>query len=78
LTDAARQLLPYDDVHALRIVQRCGSIRTGTTGAMVYDSEESPEQQYERTGTPTMSHVLLTVLAAVVCMIGGLAAWTGA
>lgn len=45
---------------------------------MVYDLEESPEQQYDRTGTPTMSYVLLTVLVAVVCLIGGLAAWTGA
>lgn len=48
------------------------------TGAKVVDLEETPEQQYEQTGNSTMSHVLLFVLVAVVCFIGGLAAWTSA
>jgi len=48
------------------------------TGADVYDKEESPEQQYERTGTPIMSHVVLAVLVVVVGFIAVLAAWTGA
>jgi hypothetical protein len=42
------------------------------------DLEEFPEQQYERTGTATMSHVLLIVLVAVVCFIAAMAAWTSA
>ena len=45
---------------------------------MVVELEDTPEQQYEATGTSTMSHVLLVVLVAVVCFIGGLAAWTSA
>lgn len=49
-----------------------------TTGAAVSDLEDVPEQQYESTGNSTMSHVLLFVLVAVVCFIGGLAAWTSA
>lgn len=49
-----------------------------TTGAEVVDLDESPEQQYEPTGTSTMSNVLLVVLVAVVCFIAGLAAWTSA
>ncbi len=48
------------------------------TGADVYDKEDFPEQQYERTGTPTMSYVILTALVAVVGFIAVLAAWTGA
>ena len=48
------------------------------TGADVYDKEESPEQQYERTVTPIMSHVVLAVLVVVVGFIAVLAAWTGA
>jgi hypothetical protein len=44
----------------------------------VHDLEDFPEQQYDRPGTATMSTVLLLVLVAVVCLIGGLAAWTGA
>jgi len=47
-------------------------------GATVYDLEDSPEQQYDRPGTSTMAYVLLAVLIAAVCFIGGLAAWTGA
>lgn len=58
---------------------RCGGNRTVVlTGAKAVDVEESPEQQYEQTGTSTMSHVLLFVLVAVVCFIAGLAAWTSA
>ena len=45
---------------------------------MVVDVDDSPEQQYEPTGTSTMSNVLLVVLVAVVCLIAGLAAWTSA
>ncbi|HEX8602706.1 MAG TPA: hypothetical protein VF774_08665 [Pseudoduganella sp.] len=45
----------------------------------MYDKEETPEQQqYERTGTPIMSYVVLTVLVAVVGFIAVMAAWTGA
>lgn len=42
------------------------------------DLEESPDQQYDQTGSSTMSYILLFVLVAVVCFIGGLAAWTSA
>ena len=45
----------------------------------MYDSEDFPEQQqYERTGTSDMSHVVLIVLVAVVGFIAVLAAWTRA
>lgn len=40
--------------------------------------ENKLEPQYERTGTPAMSYVVLTVLIAVVGLIAGLAAWTSA
>jgi hypothetical protein len=45
----------------------------------VYDKEDFPDQQqYERTGSATMSHIVLTVLVAVVGFIAVLAAWTSA
>jgi hypothetical protein len=44
----------------------------------VHDNEDIPEQTYERTGTSTMSYVVLSVLVAVVGLIAVLAAWTGA
>ena len=57
---------------------RCGGIKTAFIRSAVVDVEETPEQQYERTGTSTMSHVLLIVLVAVVCLIAAMAAWTSA
>jgi hypothetical protein len=45
----------------------------------VYDKEDFPEQQqYERTGTSTMPHVVLSLLVVVVGFIAVLAAWTSA
>jgi len=65
------------------LFMRCASIHScgdGTwTGAHVYDKEDFPDQQqYERTGSATMSHIVLTVLVAVVGFIAVLAAWTSA
>jgi len=48
------------------------------TGANVYDNQDQPEQQYERSESPAMSYVVLTILIAVVCFIAGMAAWTSA
>lgn len=48
------------------------------TGANVYDKEDIPEQQYERSESPALSYVVLTVLIAVVCFIAAMAAWTSA
>jgi len=49
------------------------------TGAKVYDKEDSPDQHaYDRTGTPTMSYVVLIVLVVVVGFIAAMAAWTSA
>ena len=45
----------------------------------MYDKEEVPElQQYDRTGTPAMSYVVLFALIAVVGVIAVLAVWTSA
>jgi len=44
----------------------------------VYDKEDSPEQQYERSGTPAMSYVVLIALVAVVVFIAAMAVWTSA
>jgi hypothetical protein len=60
---------------------RCASNhakRRQTTGADVYDKEDSPEAQYEKTGSSTMAYVVLTLLVAVVGVIAALAAWTSA
>lgn len=40
--------------------------------------EDNPEQQYERSGSPAMSYLVLSVLLAVVCFIAALAVWTSA
>lgn len=48
------------------------------TGANVYDKEDNPEQQYERSGNPAMSYLVLSVLLAVVCFIAAMAVWTSA
>jgi hypothetical protein len=65
----------YSSTHALRI-GTCGAALT--TGANVYDKEDNPEAQYERSGTPATSYLLLGVLVAVVGLIAVLAAWTSA
>lgn len=46
----------------------------------MYDKEDNPDlpTQYERSGTPTMSYVVLATLVAVVGLIAALAAWTSA
>jgi len=44
----------------------------------VHDNQDNPEQQYERSGNPAMSYVVLTVLLAVVGFIAAMAAWTSA
>ena len=54
---------------------RCGGNRTG---AYVYDKEDLPELQYERTETPATSYMVLVALIAVVVFIAVLAAWTSA
>jgi len=48
------------------------------TGANVYDNQDKPEQQYERSESPAMSYLVLTTLIAVVCFIAAMAAWTSA
>jgi hypothetical protein len=52
------------------------------TGANVYDieqkREDNPEQHYERSGSPAMSYLVLSVLLAVVCFIAAMAVWTSA
>ena len=48
------------------------------TGAIVYDNQDQPEQQYERSESPAVSYIVLTTLIAVVCFIAGMAAWTSA
>ena len=48
------------------------------TGANVYDKEDNPEQHYERSGSPAMSYLVLSVLLAVVCFIAAMAVWTSA
>jgi hypothetical protein len=50
------------------------------TGASVYDNQDQPEQQYERSENPipVMPYVVLTTLIAVVCFIAAMAAWTSA
>lgn len=53
---------------------RCGGNKTGAT---VYDLDESSEK-YDRTGSPTMPHIVLIVLLAVVGLIAALAVWTSA
>jgi hypothetical protein len=77
--------MPYDNNLRTMLFMRCASDHAvwrhqdnKPTGATVIDLEENPEQQYEATGNSTMSNVLLVVLVAVVCLIGGLAAWTSA
>ncbi|WP_267875182.1 hypothetical protein [Massilia sp. Leaf139] len=44
----------------------------------MYDKEDLQEQQYERTGTPATSYIVLVALLAVVGFIAVLAAWTSA
>ncbi|WP_312511776.1 hypothetical protein [Massilia sp.] len=44
----------------------------------MYDNQDKPEQQYERSEGPAMSYVVLTALVAVVCFIAAMAAWTSA
>lgn len=77
--------MPFDDLLRTMLFMRCASEHAvwrhqdnEQTGAKVVDLEENPEQQYEPTGSSTMSNVLLVVLVAVVCFIAGLAAWTSA
>jgi hypothetical protein len=50
------------------------------TGEIVYDNQDQPEQQYERSESPApvMPYVVLTTLIAVVCFIAAMAAWTSA
>ncbi len=76
--------MPYGNYFRKVMFMRCASDHAvrrhqdrSETGDTV-DLEEFPEQQYERTGTSTMSHVLLIVLVAVVCFIAAMAAWTSA
>jgi len=60
---------------------RCATdhaVRCKRTGAIVYDKEDNPEQQYERTAVPVTPTVLLSALIAVVSLIAVLAAWTSA
>ena len=40
--------------------------------------EDNPELQYERSGSPAMSYLVLSVLLAVVCFIAAMAVWTSA
>jgi hypothetical protein len=56
---------------------RNGSNRTG---ANVYDNQDQPEQQYERSESPApvIAYMVLTTLIAVVCFIAAMAAWTSA
>ncbi|MDN4055911.1 hypothetical protein QPK32_22850 [Massilia sp. YIM B02763] len=42
----------------------------------MYDKEDNPELQYERSGTPATAYLVLGVLVAVVGLIAVLAAWT--
>nr|WP_314540961.1 hypothetical protein [uncultured Massilia sp.] len=42
----------------------------------MYDKEDCQELQYERSGTPATSYLVLGVLVAVVGVIAVLAAWT--
>ncbi len=43
-----------------------------------HNPEDSPEQQYERSGSPATPYVVLFALIAVVSLIAALAAWTSA